>query len=77
MENADRIIGRLKAQGRQVMTEYESKKMLKDYGVPVAKSKVVTSVKDAIATAQKTGFPVVVKGHGARLARQGHRDDAA
>jgi acyl-CoA synthetase (NDP forming) len=73
MENADRIIGRLKAQGRQVMTEYESKKMLKDYGVPVAKSKVVTSVKDAIATAQKIGFPVVVKGHGARLAHKTER----
>lgn len=73
MENADRIIRRLKAQGRQVMTEYESKKMLKDYGVPVAKSKVVTSVKDAIATAQKIGFPVVVKGHGARLAHKTER----
>lgn len=73
MTNADRQIMRLRAQGRLSMTENESKKLLKDYGVPVVKDKVVDRVNEAVLYAQKIGFPVVVKGHGAKLSHKTER----
>jgi acyl-CoA synthetase (NDP forming) len=55
------------------MTESESKKLLECYGVPVVKDKVVQNVNDAVSQAQKIGFPVVVKGHGAKLTHKTER----
>ncbi len=71
--DTDRLVGRLRAGGHLTMTEYESKKLLRNYGVPVAASKVVTSAAEAVSTAKKIGFPVVVKGHGAKLAHKTER----
>ena len=73
MKNADKLIKRLRAEERLSMTEAESKKLLADYGLPVVKDKVVTKVSDAVSYAQKTGFPVVVKGHGAKLTHKTER----
>lgn len=71
--NTDRLIKRVRAEGRQSMTESESKKLLECYGVPVVKDKVVQNVNDAVSQAQKIGFPVVVKGHGAKLTHKTER----
>ncbi len=71
--NTDKLIHRVKAEGRLSMTEAESRKLLKDYGVPVVKDKIVTTVNDAVLYAQKIGFPVVVKGHGAKLTHKTER----
>jgi acyl-CoA synthetase (NDP forming) len=73
MMNTDRLIKRVRAEGRQSMTESESKKLLECYGVPVVKDKVVQNVNDAVSQAQKIGFPVVVKGHGAKLTHKTER----
>ncbi|MEE9911521.1 MAG: acetate--CoA ligase family protein [Deltaproteobacteria bacterium] len=73
MTSAEKLIHQLKAEGRLSMTEAESKKLLKDYGVPVVKDKIVTTVNDAVSYAQKIGFPVVVKGHGAKLTHKTER----
>ncbi len=73
MISADRLIKRVRAQGRLSMTEAESKKLLSDYGVPVVKEKVVGNVNEAVLYAQKIGFPVVVKGHGAKLTHKTER----
>lgn len=71
--SADRLIRKLRTEGRWSMTEDESKKLLQDYGVPVVKGKVVDRVNDAVLYAQKIGFPVVVKGHGAKLSHKTER----
>ncbi len=47
--------------GKTSLSEHESKTLLKLYGVPVTRDKVVRSVDDAIQFAEKIGYPVVLK----------------
>ncbi|PKN19426.1 MAG: CoA-binding protein [Deltaproteobacteria bacterium HGW-Deltaproteobacteria-6] len=71
--NTDRLIKRVRAEGRLSMTEAESKKLLECYGVPVVKDRIVLNVNDAVSEARKMGFPVVAKGHGAKLTHKTER----
>ena len=71
--NADILIRRVRAEGRRSMTETESKKLLASYGVPVARDRMATNEREAVLQAQKTGYPVVVKGHGAKLQHKTER----
>lgn len=73
MMGADKLIKWVRAEGRLSMTESESKKLLACYGVPVVKDKIVGNVNDAVSQARKIGFPVVVKGHGAKLTHKTER----
>ncbi len=52
---------------KTAMTEYESKQFLKSYGVSVVEEAAVQNAEDAITFAEKTGFPVVLKGLGKEL----------
>jgi len=61
------IIEKAKSQKRTTLTEAEAKEVLKQYGVPVVEEKVVNTIEEAEATAEKMGYPVVVKGLGANL----------
>jgi len=45
-----------------ILDEYESKKILKTWGIPVTEERVVNSLSEAKAAARKMGFPVVLKG---------------
>ncbi len=54
----------------KTLSEAQSKKILADYGVPVTSEIVAGDVVAAVAAAAKLGFPVVVKGHGAKLAHK-------
>ena len=71
--NADILIRRVRAEGRRSLTEMESKKLLASYGVPVARDRMAASEREAVLQAQKTGYPVVVKGHGAKLQHKTER----
>jgi acyl-CoA synthetase (NDP forming) len=46
---------------RTVLTEIESKQLLKEVGIPTTEIKLATSEKEAADTSQKIGFPVVLK----------------
>jgi acetyltransferase len=48
---------------RTVLTEYESKKLLASYGIPVVETLIATSKEEAVKMAEKIGYPVVVKLH--------------
>ena len=52
-----------KAEGRKILTEYESKKILRTYGIPVTMAEIATNADEAGAAASKVGFPVVLKIH--------------
>ena len=52
---------------KTAMTEYESKQFLKSYGVSVVEEAAVQNAEDAITFAEKTGFPLVLKGLGKEL----------
>jgi acetyltransferase len=55
------IVQRVRASGRTLLTEVESKEVLAAYGVPVVPAIACTSADEAVAAADKIGYPVVLK----------------
>ncbi len=60
---AQAIIGSVQAEGRTILTEYESKKLLSAYGIATTPTEIATNPEAAAALAQGMGFPVVLKLH--------------
>jgi len=67
-----KIIEKAISLGKTALTEDESKALLKLYGVPVVMEKRVDTAIQAVDVASEMGFPVVVKGLGAKLT---HKSD--
>ena len=61
------LIKKAKESGKKALSESESKLFLKEYGIPVINEKVALNKDEAVKAAEETGFPVVVKGLGAKL----------
>jgi acyl-CoA synthetase (NDP forming) len=59
--------------GKSTLSEHESKQILKAYGIPVVQETVAKTEEDAVAAAREIGFPIVLKGLGARLAHKTER----
>jgi acetyltransferase len=57
------IIENARKEGRDLLTEFESKQVLSAYGIPITETKIATSEDDAAAAAEAIGYPVVVKLH--------------
>lgn len=55
------VIAEAKKQGRSVLTEIESKRILDEAGIPVAKTQLAESADAAAKIAGDIGFPVVLK----------------
>lgn len=49
------------AEGRTLLTEFESKQLLAHYGIPVPPFEIARTVEEALAVAGRIGFPVVMK----------------
>jgi acetyltransferase len=47
--------------GKSVLTEYESKKILADAGLPITREELTRSADEAVAAAKRLGFPVALK----------------
>jgi acetyltransferase len=60
-ETAREIIAKVRADGRKSLTEIESKKIFKAYGLPVVQTDLATSEDEAVDKAKEIGFPVVLK----------------
>jgi acetyltransferase len=60
---AEAIISAARAQGRTILTEFESKRLLASYGIPTVETLVAAAEDEAVAAAQSIGFPVVLKLH--------------
>ena len=60
---AKAIIDQVKATGRNLLTEYESKKLLTAYNIPTVATHIATSQDQAVAIAEEIGYPVVLKLH--------------
>jgi len=61
MNNASQIIDNVKKQGRAVLTEIEAKQVFRGIGINTIETRLALSLKDAIATCDEIGFPVVLK----------------
>ncbi len=62
-ETAEKIVEGVRKAGRTILTEFESKQLLEAYGIPTVKTRVATSVDEAVALAEEIGYPVVLKLH--------------
>ncbi len=60
-ERAKGIIAGVREGGRTILTEFESKKLLEAYGIPVTPTEIAASADEAVEQAKKMGFPVVLK----------------
>jgi acetyltransferase len=56
-----RVIDAVLGQGRDILTEPESKRLLGAYGVPVVETVTAPDADAAVAAAERIGFPVAVK----------------
>jgi acetyltransferase len=59
--NAETIIARVLGEGREILTELESKQLLAAYGLPVVRTVVATTEEEAKRVADEIGYPVVLK----------------
>ncbi len=60
-EAAHHLLERIRAEGRALLTEHESKALLSAYGIPVTATRRAETADDAAREAEAMGFPVVVK----------------
>jgi len=58
---ATQFIVNARSQGRVLLTEFESKKLLALYGIPTVETRVAASEDEAAKLASELGFPVVLK----------------
>jgi succinyl-CoA synthetase beta subunit len=62
METAMELIEQAREEGRTVLSEYESKKVLEQYGIPVTKELLVAGEKELMQALRHITYPVVLKG---------------
>jgi len=55
------IIGKARSEGRAILTEVESKELIKQAGISVSQTKLAASKDKAISISKEFGFPVVLK----------------
>lgn len=60
---AKEIIEKVKLENRTLLTEFESKKLLSYYGIPIVETKIATTIDEAIQYADEIGYPIVMKLH--------------
>jgi acetyltransferase len=58
---AQKIIDAVRASGRTILTEFESKQLLGAYGIPTVDTRIAASEAEAVKLAGEIGFPVVLK----------------
>ncbi|GGE73590.1 bifunctional acetate--CoA ligase family protein/GNAT family N-acetyltransferase [Massilia psychrophila] len=60
-DGACKVIANVLAEGRNWLSEVESKAVLAAYGIPVVQTRFAADVEAAVAAAREIGFPVAVK----------------
>ena len=58
---AQEIIDRARSEGRTILTEIESKQLVKQAGISVSDTRLAASREEAISISKQFGFPVVLK----------------
>ncbi len=67
------IIDKARSDGRTILTEIESKELIKQAGISVSDTRLATSPEEAISLSRQLGFPVVLKVASADIV---HKSDA-
>jgi acyl-CoA synthetase (NDP forming) len=58
------------AEGKATLSEYDSKRFLSSFNIPVCREVLSANPDFAVAEARKIGYPVVLKASGADLAHK-------
>jgi acetyltransferase len=58
---ATRIIETVRESGRTILTEAESKRLLRAYGIPVVETRLAATEDEAAVAAEEIGYPVALK----------------
>ena len=59
--NVSAFVQQVRAAGRTLLNESESKRLLAQYGIPIVETRVAENEDEAVAHASEIGFPVVLK----------------
>jgi acetyltransferase len=59
--NLQALLKRVARSGRSVLTEEESKRFVRTYGVPIVTQRLARDVDEALEAANRAGYPVVLK----------------
>jgi len=54
-------VQKIRESGRTLLNEYEAKRLLSDYGIPVVETRIASSEDEAVACATEMGYPAVLK----------------
>jgi acetyltransferase len=65
------MIQTARADGRTLLTEYESKQVLAAYGIPTIETRLAHTVEEAVQIAGEMGYPVVLKLNSATITHKG------
>ena len=68
--NPEAIIKGALARKDKALSEFDSKRLLEAYGVPVTKEELVTAAAGAVKAARALGYPVVMKACGPEIAHK-------
>ena len=58
---AQHIIQQARQSGRTILTEYESKQLLKAYDIPTVDTRIAATEQEALQAAEEIGYPIVLK----------------
>jgi acetyltransferase len=58
---AETIIRNVRQTGRTILTEYESKQLLKAYDIPTVETRIAVTEQEALQDAEEIGYPTVLK----------------
>ncbi|MBT8400707.1 MAG: bifunctional acetate--CoA ligase family protein/GNAT family N-acetyltransferase, partial [Rhodothermia bacterium] len=58
---ATEVIDSVRASGRTLLTEFESKRVMTAYGIPTVETRLARSADEAVSIASEIGFPTVLK----------------
>lgn len=70
----DQIFLQAVQEGRNILNEYESKKILGIYGIPVSRERFITTKKELPGAIGEIGFPVAIKACSAAVAHKTEKD---
>ncbi len=60
---AEDVIRDVRQSGRTILTEYESKQLLKAYDIPTVETRIAVTEAEALQAAEEIGYPIVLKLH--------------
>jgi acyl-CoA synthetase (NDP forming) len=70
VDQKSELIDKALREGRTILSEHESKKLLNTYGIPVTREILVHDHREFMKAVSEIGYPLVIKGCSSRLAHK-------